>query len=386
MPVLAHFRNIIIFGDSLSDSGNFPESTEMWWNSNAPKTLRNAIAQFYVPFSNPTNKISNTFTIPMTTHEYPWPMLDFVYLFSQPKSFQSISWPSYFLAMAQSMQFTSTSMIIATHLLTTRTFPDSVSYNYGWGYAVSDKGCYNPYYQKTKSCSSETIAQARKEYIAHRNMENYRALEVPGLYEQVQQFLKNVKKHRVMVDESTRYIFWIGGNDLISASKTLFHQKNPIPALEFATGKPVRNIIKNINILLKALPRDERPREIYIFQLFNPKLTPSFYHHKIIGSLGNVFVKIFNVWLWCDSHVFNLFSNTKIVLVPTYDLYQKNAINNPYFKTRMGKSCELDGGNYENTLEIPTHNCDKFMFWNDVHPAAPMHMLTADLFLQTIRR
>ena len=276
-------------------------------------------------------------------------------------------------------------MIIATHLLTTRTFPESVSYNYSWGYAVSNQGCYNPYYQQTKSCSQKTIVEARKNYMAHRDMKNYHALEVPGLYAQVQQFLQDEKDHRVIVDKSTRYVFWIGGNDLIAANNALLHHGNPLPILKFISGKPARNIIKNIKILLKALPKNQRPHDVYVFQLFNPQLTPGFYHQKIIGSLGNIFVKSFNAWLWIDRHIFNCLSNTKIILVPTYDLYQKNAIN-PYFKALMGKSCELNGGNYENIFEIPTHNCDKFMFWNDVHPAASMQMLTAHLFLQVIRR
>ena len=56
------FSNLIIFGDSLSDSGNFPETQFAFHDLRAPKTLKNSTSNFYVPFSNPVNKNNKKFT------------------------------------------------------------------------------------------------------------------------------------------------------------------------------------------------------------------------------------------------------------------------------------------------------------------------------------
>lgn len=373
-PAAAQFSNIIVFGDSLSDGGNFPESQQVFWKAQLGKELNNYVPQLYVPFSNPVNPQSKGSK---------WPILDDRYLSTQVpikhqnRKYRSISWPQFFLTFSKIAN-----PIVPSHLLRSRSIPSNFSVNYSWGYAASTKNCVNPLYEPVK-CNSLSIENARTQYFQNPTEENYKKIEVPGVFKQVHLFIKDLHDHKISVDQHSLYVFWISGNDLIIASNALLQHKNVIPAWRILMGNSALHIFKSVNILLQALPKRKRPKVIYVSELFNPQLTPGYYYRKI-SPIGNFVVKAHNFWLKIGSEIFNLFSDVKIKIMPTYQWYQLSS-KNPVFEKTMGKACQMDGGDYTNPLIIPNSNCEGFMFWNAVHPASPMNEIVGEKMVGYMR-
>ena len=365
--VFAHFSNVIVFGDSLSDNGNFPESSHIWWKPDGKKDVTNLVPQLYVPFSNPINiKLDNPYLAkqPLIENE------------KNPRAFRSISWSEYFLMSAKQKGLTTSHYIVPSNLLNSEKIPNTISFNYAWGYATSAQQCVNPKYKLIANCNADTIFSARKNYEENPSTTNYLKIEVPGISQQVQLFLNDYRNHKAMVDKNTLYIFWIGGNDLIIAANALEHNANPIPVVQFMMGNTVRHILKSVTLLLQHLPMNQRPAKIYIFTLFNPEFTPGFYNHGAIAAMGSFLVRCYNFWLRWDSKFYNLFSQTKIIIVPIDKIYQENAVN-PAFKSQMGKACQLNG-HYPGNKS--TKACEGFMFWNAVHPSTQMNEIVAQQF------
>lgn len=381
----AHFSNMIVFGDSLSDGGNFPESQKIWWNNKDGKTLLNAVPQLYVPFSNPVD----TTTAP-PVFVTAWPTIHNRFLPAQPvmennpqpRKYRSLSWPQFFLMAENKAHLTTSSIIAPSNLLHTRTIPSVFSFNYAWGYAMATQHCVNPLYQPIAHCDAGSIYQARKNFEENQSSENYHKIEIPGIFKQIELFILDERANKVTVDQHTLYVFWIGANDLIVASKAARHF-NPFPALGFMLGLSSENILKSVSLLRHSLPKDKRPQTVYVFNLFNPEFTPAFFHHKVIGALGNFAVHCHNFWLKINTMLFNLVSPTKVIIVPAYEWYNSNS-QNPALKNHMGQACQIDGGNYENATVIPKTNCAGFMFWNAVHPAVSMNAFEAAAFAKSI--
>ena len=133
--VFAHFSNVIVFGDSLSDNGNFPESSHIWWKPDGKKDVTNLVPQLYVPFSNPINiKLDNPYLAkqPLIENE------------KNPRAFRSISWSEYFLMSAKQKGLTTSHYIVPSNLLNSEKIPNTISFNYAWGYATSAQQCVNP--------------------------------------------------------------------------------------------------------------------------------------------------------------------------------------------------------------------------------------------------
>ncbi|MDP1573805.1 MAG: SGNH/GDSL hydrolase family protein [Coxiellaceae bacterium] len=377
----AHFSNMIVFGDSLSDVGNFPESPRIYWDESKPKNLFNAIAQFYVPFANPVD------TRTKNTGNFPWPTLNSQYLAPQTtingkkRMYRSIGWTAFFLSLANYKNKTTADIISPSYLLATRNIPSTISFNYAWGYATSFADCVNPQYQH-KNCNQTSILNARKNYTRNPSSDNYKNIEVPGLSTQVRLFLADKHNKKVSVDRNTLYAIWIGGNDLIVAGNAIQRHNNPLPTFEIMLGETSFHIIQSITLLLKHLPDEKKPEKIYVFTVFNPGLSPAFYKVPI-AKFGNFVVKSSNFFLKVYSGIFNVFSSTKIIIVPTYEWYQA-AADSTQFKNTLGKSCQLSAGNYDNVQKIPSANCKDYLFWNDVHPATPMQAIVAKRFFQWI--
>lgn len=373
----AHFSNMIVFGDSLSDIGNFPEPPQVYWDPQKPKTLLNAIPQFYVPFANPVD------TTTSNIDHLPWPTLDNRYLSSQTeisgekRRYRSIGWTQFFLKIAQYNNQTVNDIISPSSLLAQQALPPQYSFNYAWGYATSLPECVNPHYEKI-TCTATSIDAARENYNHNPSMQNYLKLEIPGLSTQIHLFLQDLQQHKVSVDKNTIYTFWIGGNDLIVAGNALQKHFNPFPAIGIIFGSIGFHIIDSVHLLLNALPAAQQPTKIYVFTVFNPGLSPAFYNTPITG-FGHFVVRASNAFLKLDSWVFNLFSKTKIVIVPTYDWYQAIAATEPFSKT-IGKACQMYNGNYQNVSRIPSNNCDHYLFWNDVHPSSATQVRIAKQF------
>ena len=72
-PLLASagISNVIVFGDSYSDMGNFPEDAHTLTDPNKPMTLANLTSMVFVPVVNPVD-----LSLPnVNVHNYPVPNL-----------------------------------------------------------------------------------------------------------------------------------------------------------------------------------------------------------------------------------------------------------------------------------------------------------------------
>lgn len=389
-PIFANFTNLIVFGDSLSDNGNFPETAHIWINANAKRTVTNLTPQFYVPFTNPVVIDSISFTVPNTQKQFPWPILNPKYLATQTKInnqerwYRSISWPQFFLTMANTEHLTNSILIIPSEIINNKAAPKNASVNYAWGFAASNDHCLNHYYTPIHSCDDNSIRAARQNYIRNPDKKNYTEMQIPNLHMQVKLFLSDQKNNRVTADNKTLYSFWIGGNDLIIAYIDLLKHWNPLPGLGYFFGTVAFHVIYNVSFLVSHLPANQRPDHVYVFEFFNPEYTPAF-TGKTAGKTLMITNEFSNFWLRFDVMIYNLFSHTKIVVVHSCNLF-KESTKTEYFKEQNGKACILSDSNYFSATSIPKTNCKGYMFWNALHPSTEMNEVIAYHFLKIIEQ
>ncbi|MDF1655361.1 MAG: SGNH/GDSL hydrolase family protein [Coxiellaceae bacterium] len=390
---LLAFSNLIVFGDSLSDNGNFPESPTPFIKRNAPKVVSNTSTSFYVPFSNPVDRSNGNATPPALNikETFAWPDLTNSLLApqvpieqddsSKARSYRSISWTELLLAYAKQKNQTNSPFIIPSYLLMHQKIPNDSSVNYAWGSAMGAAGCYNRYYTPFKSCDRNSVITTRQAYMLDPTYDNRTKINVPGLPKQVDFFLQDQQAGRVTVDKHTLYTFWIGGNNLVDAYNHLL-KGNPGRVLDFILGEPTASTLTAINKMANKLPADKRPKQVYIFTLMNPGLTPGYYHSNV-ATLAKVLSFSYNSWTALRIDFHNMFSKVQVKLIPIHRWYH-DASHSGYFEAQMGNSCQVKGGDYSQAQTIPSTNCKGFMYWNDVHPAVDMQKITAYLFLKTL--
>ena len=148
-------------------------------------------------------------------------------------------------------------------------------------------------------------------------------------------------------------------------------------------GRIGTQVLKGVGTLLHALPAHQHPNTVYVFELFNPGLTPAYNGQPRIAKLGDFMVRASNFWLRWDAALFNVFSSTKIIVIPVYQWFQENS-RSDYFKDRVGEDCYTVVSHFDNPTRVPSSNCDGFMFWNAVHPASPMNAILARRFYDFI--
>lgn len=380
--------NIVVFGDSLSDGGNLPEVSTPFIDPNGPKVVSNTDAQFYVPISNPVDTSSTNATPPIisTSRVYHWPRLGNGFLSPQSpikgqmRLYRSISWPQFLLSYAVQNQVSLSDVIVPSYWLANHTAPINASVNYAWGFALATNGCSNESYQPV-NCTSASILAARRSFVDSPTKANRAALQIPGTPEQVNLFLQDYKQHKVNITAHTIFTFRIGGNNLIVANNAM--QKGDFgPMISMLFAGPFDDTLKAIGHLAQAMPADG-PKTYYVFNLANPALTPGYYKSSLAG-LANFVVSSYDFWLNYKVEQFNKNNpNYKIKIIDVYSMYKK-ASESSYFIQHLGQACQTKNGDYTHATQIPTNNCAGYMFWNNVHPASPLHMYVAYQYLQQL--
>ncbi len=377
------FSNLIVFGDSLSDVGNFPETIYPFKNPDAAKIVSNTNSQFYVPFSNPVDTNSK----PPESYSA-WPAINELYAEDQVvifpsksnRKYRSFSWAQFFLEAAKESHSTQATELVPSVLLNQRIVPENFSYDYAWGFATSDSGCTNPQYRSIGHCTEDEINAARAKYLKTFSLQDYQQLLIPGVQQQVNFFINDIKTQKIVVDHDTIYVFYIGGNDLIIAGNALEKHYNPFPAFKLILGLTASHVMSAVSDLLSNIPKDQHPKVIYVFNQFNPAITPGYYH-KPISNLAGMIIDPINFWLTARANIHNWFSNTKIKIITISDFYE-NAAKLDYYKNNLGKACMIDNGSYTNPVSIPRNNCAGYIFWNDVHPSSDMNAMIGSKFFK----
>lgn len=385
------FSNMIIFGDSLSDNGNFPESPTPYITSNAPHIVQNTNTPFYVPFSNPVDTSNGSGAPPLATIErrLPWPQLDPTLLAEQvpitwqnqhqaQRAYRSLSWTELMLGYANALSLSSSEAVVPSMLVHDHEIPKNASVNYAWGYALAGTGCYDTHYNPWPSCQREQVWQKRQQYMHAPTDTNRLQLMIPSTSSQVDFFLQDLQANKVHVDTNTVYVFWIGGNNMIKSYNHLLDW-HPIDMLHFIFAVPNAVVLQAITHITDTLPSDKLPKTMYIFNLMDPSLTPGYYHTKI-APLATALSSLYNFWTSMRIDYYNMTHKTKVKIIPVHSWYNE-ASRHHYFKQHLGESCQVKGGNFTQADSIP-NNCQGFMYWNDVHPTVNMHKITAYRFLK----
>ena len=281
-----HYSNVIVFGDSLSDIGNLPESHEVI----SPEL--NAVSQnVYVPISNPVDtSLSPYYTPPMSSEQLPFPRLVMDYQSYQPelhlkqgdnvkmrRDLHSFNWPLFFVSEAYQHQLIDTPTITPWYL-TQKLVPNveehgQISVDYAFAGAVSEDRCYNFEYQRPNSlCGAFDIYHRQQAY--RMGDPDMAKVEVPGFRKQVSLFIGDKLTQRVVTDRNSLFVVLTGDNDLNKAMLAVAKLKtNPIAALAALKHVYMGGVAKDVSAGLQQLI-NSGARHIVVMGMYDPGKTP----------------------------------------------------------------------------------------------------------------
>ena len=227
-------QHIIIFGDSLSDTGNYPEPA----NISSPQ-LKNF--NLYVPITNPVEITKASFKTFLLDSLGPIDQLGKIN--NLPKTLYSVNWPLYVTYQL------STHPLNSWYRYYTHANADITNINYAWASALAgnNKGDREPEgacYHDDGSlfpdvCTADTLWQHRQQYLEHTIVDPnfdkkhhyaYQDIQVPDLGKQVSFYLDDDK---VRLKDKTALFIYIGANDIGNLLKTNLIRAITEPTLLF---------------------------------------------------------------------------------------------------------------------------------------------------------
>lgn len=281
-----HFSNVIVFGDSLSDIGNMPESHYVM----SPATGFEA-ENMYVPISNPVDTTgSPTYTPPMSTEVLSYPKLVKDYQNYQPalavsqqnaqtmkRTMHSYNWPLFFVNQAYEHQLIDTPTITPWYL-TQKPSPNGeergqVSVVYAFAGAVSENTCYDFAYKNgNPNCAASDIYNGQEAYREGKTQVT--TVEVPGFQKQVGLFLNDQHSGRVVTDGNTLYVVMTGNNDLNKALITLSQAgKDPQAAMQALRNVYAGGVVKGIESGIQNVIQGGA-KHVVVVGMYDPGKTP----------------------------------------------------------------------------------------------------------------
>lgn len=406
-----HYSRLIVFGDSLSDIGNMPESPALI------EPAFNTIAlNLYVPISNPSTtshpkiyKLATDGSVhPFPQHApQPQPPLRIGTQKANRKAY-SLAWPQFFTARAAEAKILKSAEIWPWSWWKTHSNTNpNLSIDYAWAGAVTDNACRDFSYQHpTKHCNSQSMLAGQASYRAtgfgKPGGETVSAVQVPGLGKQVELFLQDSHQHPELAKSDTLYAVLIGGNDLNLSLLDLKQHK-----ILSAFGRVLHNAAKRVRISLEALIEKRGARHIVLFNLFNtsqiPYIQTEIWKNKNMSvknkpsfiRFSRLMTKIYNRELAYVVHRINLRYNSRVhqVDIQLFDFYNvmQSVQNLPAFSSKktlyqtcLGSSKTRPIGYY-----VSKNNCktgkDKYLFWNGAHPAMYLDQVVADRLLHLLK-
>ena len=220
------FSHVIIFGDSLSDSGNLPTHAIPLKKTSNGFVRSNLIANYTIAISNPVNTAGwrmNWATQVGDKQQYPWPPLLLKapsYRESSPlawpvkknnRSEQSASWAVFFTQYAAINNLIPNNSIISSRYLQHIPPARGRNINYAWASALLNNGCFNFHYkQLNATCTQATVGKTIDKYH-HISISKRNQIEIPSIDKQISFFLADAKAGLTTHDNKTLYILWGGG-------------------------------------------------------------------------------------------------------------------------------------------------------------------------------
>lgn len=383
-----HFSNIIILGDSLSDIGNVPESTQ------AHRSDGRLVYNLYVPFSNPVIFTSNRYSLvnhPQIKLLYP----DFSHTLTLPQAqldgsrriYRSSNWSQYLLQDIQQLHpnwQVPTTLTSWVYLHTPGvTVPTQTSMSYAFGSAMTEDYCCNIDYENPHNdCSATSIYAAQQHYRIVGNNGFMPDIQIPGLLRQVTLLQQDVNAKRIKVTPNTIYIIWIGGNDIKNAYQNLQDWHNlghvfyGLKALFGGISSNVQHAVQQL-----VLADNIHARKIIVMNMYEIGLTPYAYNSPLLHTLAKLFTGIYNFSLRLALAPMTSQQHIQVQLFDTHQLINDLA-NQANFHTTLGTACQ-QLPNY-NMAAAETTNCENYLFWDNFHLTTPVQQVIGYALLQPI--
>lgn len=396
---LPHFSNMIIFGDSLSDIGNFPESR--WVIAPKQKIYMNNL---YIPVSNPVNQShSHRYHVINTHFSALYPKPQTLYKSEQPpingikRQWHSIGWSQYLLELARLNKLTTSPAIIASKYLhqLSKEQRQHLSVNYAWFGAMSTPQCNNNNQNHASQCNRRQVWQSAQQYRQGQTMSLKEAVKIPGIDQQINFFLADKKAGRINTNNKTLFIVWSGANDLGQA----FHR---LLSGQLSTKQFLRSVAttvpNRVSVDVKKLITQAQAKQVVIFNQFNLGSTP-----EALANLGahTLMSRYFaaaglNLLIMLYNHELNKrlallkkqYPQIKIGLYNTSRILN-NLITLKWLRSgiwlgTLGQRCQLSSPCYS-TAQASPKNCAGYMFWNSAHPSSGTQQVIAYYLLSKIK-
>lgn len=400
------FSNVIFFGDSLSDMGNFPMAKYPYLQTQLPPSLFNLYGMFYVPVSNPVNlagyKLSIVKLFQLNRRPYQWPSVSkqlsamIPTIDGKARKNRSYSWTEFFVSDAYQDGVLQTQRIVPSMLLQQRglKLPVNYSVDYAFANATSNAGCNFRYdFASFGACSYDEIVEASQKYEKDPTLDKYNYILVPGLLEQINLFQADVHLHRVKVNNNTLYVIWIGGNDLLKDIQ-LFH--SPLWQQKLVGLRNIENelVLNNQRAIMTLINSPEiNAKNIVIFGSFNPvSVVPSMHQMNWLErSVISAVIKYYNTQLQkCIKRIAKANPEMHLQFEPAAIWFSQMANpKSPYSKVfaadKIGQACQLEDSAY-NDAETPKQNCQGYLFWNAVHPSSSVEQILGYLVDKNVER
>jgi phospholipase/lecithinase/hemolysin len=397
----AAYSNLIVFGDSQSDIGNMPESSNI--GTIAPAYYDGLPYNLYIPNSNPVYGDQNNADDSLFQQ-----LFNVTYLPAQPlindkvRAGRSVNWSQYlFVTLKAQEQITSSVFVPWISLYAyPQLSAQNVSVNYAFTSALSTDNCTTQGYTPISAafCNGPTIFNTQAIYRQHPNDNDLRqALVIPGVQKQIELFAEDLNAHRITADAHTLYIIWTGANDLTKTFLALIEDKDfftfnhkltqDIPAL--IAGQDPSSAVSRLYAL--------GARHIVIIAQHNLGLAPqasrlthtdgTFIGRYLNAYLLNLFILRYNLAL--SEQVDALQKRYPDLILTEVNLQRLfNRLSflpgKPFFK-HLGQPCQSkDAATYDAILRGDLVICTDYLYWNRGHMTYQGNRLVAEAILRAL--
>jgi hypothetical protein len=394
----SHFT---FFGDSYTDTGNFPEASNV-----SDPVFKNFT--LYVPISNPVLLSPKDPMLPFLIKSI-GQLSDLGQIDHQVRSNYSINWPLYLI-----YAFTKTTPLTTWYHFVTDPTIETDNMNYAWVSAMAGNpngdsemlgACFYVNFKPYLSdCNLNTVLNHRKEYQMETAQDptfdkdhdyTYLSLQIPDLNKQVTFFLNDFQNR---LPNGNAIFIYMGANDIgyfvkshlikiAFYNQSYFMSKDSAPQMQIVASYVTQAVNR-----IKAAYGVNKDYHIYILSLPHLSNIHQAYAYKQIPWIGSKLVQTLdNIVDQYNADLERLFQNDNQVSFIDSGSHMNAWANDLTFKGGItsGKACAEDP-NYLTPSAAKTNNChytqngmaQTYFGWNNSHFTAPVNKLLAKAVLQ----